>query len=452
MRLCILLTTVFIASFQDASGQIMLRWTERGDLNASFPSGVKIYQTEGVLPSGRPVRAWYAELAPTSNVELRAVAAAGLTPTSAIAAQNNAVLAVNAGFFTTPSASLPSGSVSLIITDSLLVARNIAALTRRGPTGANATFYPTRCAFGLSLNSAQASSIAGFTPEVTWVYSTGTAPASPTYSYSTPSPNVEGQAPQPVPGEIFPSGAQRWHPQMAIGGMPMLVYQGVKRLTTSEELTPADIPPANPRTAIGYRADGAILLVVVDGRQSVSMGADLGELADMMLGLGCTGAINLDGGGSSVMIARTSVAAQPSQVQYRAVNTPIDAGVAGRERAVGSALVVKARAQSTTTSTSAERRDIAAARQGNSSVVLHQNYPNPFSLSTTISFTVPKPSRVSLRVVDALGRVVVRLLDGVFVQAGITNVEWQADVSAGVYFSELETPEGLQKERLTVVR
>jgi hypothetical protein len=420
----------------------MLRWTERSDVNAGFPSGVKIYQTEGVLPSGRPVRAWYAELAPTSNVELRAVAASGLTPTSTLAAQNNAVLAVNAGFFTTPSASLPSGSVSLIITDSLLVARNIASLSRRGPTGASVAFYPTRCAFGLTPNASGSQTIAGFAPEVTWVYSTGTTPTSPTYSYPAPSPNMEGQSPQPVPSESFPSGARRWQPQMAIGGMPMLVYQGAKRLATSEELAPSDIPPANPRTAIGYRADGTILLFVVDGRQTTSMGADLDELADIMLGLGCAGAINLDGGGSTAMIARVATS---GQAQYKAVNTPIDGNVPGRERAVGSALVVKARAASTSTS-------LQPIERANSAAMLHQNYPNPFSLSTTISFTVAKPSRVHLRVVDALGRVVERLLDGAFVQAGETSVEWTTNASAGVYFSELETPEGTQKQRLTVVR
>jgi hypothetical protein len=60
----------------------------------------------------------------------------------------------------------------------------------------------------------------------------------------------------------------------------------------------------NPRTALGLDATGRYLfLVVVDGRQpGYSEGMSMYELASYMHGLGCTRAINLDGGGSSIMI------------------------------------------------------------------------------------------------------------------------------------------------------
>ena len=57
----------------------------------------------------------------------------------------------------------------------------------------------------------------------------------------------------------------------------------------------------NPRTAIGQRADGAILLLVIDGRQAVSMGASYLDLAKIMLRYGAVNACNLDGGSSSLM-------------------------------------------------------------------------------------------------------------------------------------------------------
>ncbi len=58
----------------------------------------------------------------------------------------------------------------------------------------------------------------------------------------------------------------------------------------------------NPRTAIGQRADGAVLLLVVDGRQVDSLGATFDDLANIMLDYGAVNAANLDGGSSTLMI------------------------------------------------------------------------------------------------------------------------------------------------------
>jgi len=58
----------------------------------------------------------------------------------------------------------------------------------------------------------------------------------------------------------------------------------------------------NPRTAIGQRADGAILLLVINGRSLDSLGATLDDLAAIMLENGAVNATNLDGGSSSIMI------------------------------------------------------------------------------------------------------------------------------------------------------
>lgn len=57
----------------------------------------------------------------------------------------------------------------------------------------------------------------------------------------------------------------------------------------------------NPRTAIGQRADGAVLMLVVDGRQTHSLGASMNDLINVMLEFGAVNAANLDGGGSSVL-------------------------------------------------------------------------------------------------------------------------------------------------------
>lgn len=63
----------------------------------------------------------------------------------------------------------------------------------------------------------------------------------------------------------------------------------------------------NPRTAIGQRQDGAVLLLVIDGRQAQSLGASYKDLADVMLEYGAVNAGNLDGGSSSMMIWKGEV-------------------------------------------------------------------------------------------------------------------------------------------------
>lgn len=57
----------------------------------------------------------------------------------------------------------------------------------------------------------------------------------------------------------------------------------------------------NPRTGIGQRSDGAILFLVIDGRQVTSLGATYKDMADVFLSYGAVNACNLDGGSSSMM-------------------------------------------------------------------------------------------------------------------------------------------------------
>ena len=76
---------------------------------------------------------------------------------------------------------------------------------------------------------------------------------------------------------------------------PVLVSNG--QVHNPEQL----VSGVNPRTAIGQRSDGAVLLLVVDGRQVSSLGATYMDLAEIFLSYGAVNACNLDGGSSSVM-------------------------------------------------------------------------------------------------------------------------------------------------------
>jgi hypothetical protein len=89
----------------------------------------------------------------------------------------------------------------------------------------------------------------------------------------------------------------------------------------------------HPRTAVGIAEGGKrLILVVVDGRnKEKSVGMSLTELSRIMLGLNCESALNLDGGGSSVIVLRN-----PKTGEQEILNHPSD----GRERSVANVLGV----------------------------------------------------------------------------------------------------------------
>ncbi|MDX9883332.1 MAG: phosphodiester glycosidase family protein [Prolixibacteraceae bacterium] len=73
----------------------------------------------------------------------------------------------------------------------------------------------------------------------------------------------------------------------------------------------------HPRTAIGKRPDGTIILLVVDGRHAEANGMSMKELQQTLRWIGCTDAINLDGGGSSTLYIK-------GQPDNGVVNYPTD--------------------------------------------------------------------------------------------------------------------------------
>ena len=90
---------------------------------------------------------------------------------------------------------------------------------------------------------------------------------------------------------------------------------------------------AAPRTAVGIKANGNIIFYTLDGRQQGhSYGAQLKTLAARMKELGCVDAINLDGGGSTVISARF-----PGESESKIVNSPSD----GYLRSVANYLFLK---------------------------------------------------------------------------------------------------------------
>jgi len=97
-----------------------------------------------------------------------------------------------------------------------------------------------------------------------------------------------------------------------IAGGPYLVKDNEIFIDmTAEKL--GSIGGRNPRTAIGYTKDNDLILITADGREGRSVGLTLVELAGLMKSLGCINAINLDGGGSTVMYVDGNIVNKPAQ-------------------------------------------------------------------------------------------------------------------------------------------
>ena len=96
-------------------------------------------------------------------------------------------------------------------------------------------------------------------------------------------------------GRISASQAQKYGIRDAMTFGPKLIVNGEAASVKGQS------SGLNPRTAIGQRSDGAVLMLVIDGRQASSLGATYADLITVMMEYGAVNAINLDGGSSSLM-------------------------------------------------------------------------------------------------------------------------------------------------------
>jgi photosystem II stability/assembly factor-like uncharacterized protein len=83
---------------------------------------------------------------------------------------------------------------------------------------------------------------------------------------------------------------------------------------------------------------------------------------------------------------------------------------------------------------------------------LQQNYPNPFNPSTTIEYSIPQQSHVTVKIFDLLGREVATLVNE-RKDAGTYSVQWNASgLSSGIYFYRLEANEKRQIKKMSMVK
>ncbi len=288
-------------------------WTLATPLMNGFPPGIEVYRRTTAFNS-KAMNAYCVVFDPQNvSLEFKPVFSSTNKKVSDFFAQEPGTkyAVINGGFFGT------NISYSLAQYNGIVQAINIKSLSRTY-NGSTKTYYPTRGAFGISASGV---------PQISWVYHVGTGNGT-LYAYPQPSPNDIAQAPQPQPGSGFPEGGGIWNVNSAIGGSPVLLKNNAINITDSEELIDVNNTTSRARSAIGYTANGLVVILAVEGNNSSGgAGLNLQEMAELMKSMGCTNALNLDGGGSTSMVINGQPTVKPSD--------------AGGERPVITAIIIK---------------------------------------------------------------------------------------------------------------
>jgi hypothetical protein len=83
---------------------------------------------------------------------------------------------------------------------------------------------------------------------------------------------------------------------------------------------------------------------------------------------------------------------------------------------------------------------------------LRQNYPNPFNPITSIEFSIPKSTKVTLKIYDISGRLAETLIDG-NIKAGSNRITYDASrLASGVYFYTLKTDKYTETKKMILIK
>lgn len=274
------------------------QWRNVSEQFAPLPNTLQVYYTDAPL-SGRAFQAYYAIIHPSENLQLDMAVGKGnrYTPQEFYQQENNPLLVVNTTFFSFDT----HQNLNLVVKKGKLVAYNVPAIPIKET---DSFYYPLAGAFGIDKKGRK---------DIAWTF-TDSAKHKP-FAIQTPPTLQKGFKQNPTLKDIQQSHKlKKWKMRTAVAGGPVLVQNHKALITNVEERKfVTGLNDLHPRTAIGYRSDGAIIVVVVAGRMpGIAEGISLKELSDLMIGLGCEEALNLDGGGSSCMLINGKETIKPS--------------------------------------------------------------------------------------------------------------------------------------------
>ena len=306
----------------DANPKIVEKgWVNVSKDYASLPDGIQIYKSPSSLEGAKAMA--YIAVADLSKVEwdvwsINDPKTEGTTESlktpSEVYKATSAPVIVNGGYFFSEGGKNYSASVA--VSGGKTYGVNLNYASKDWET----YYYPTR---GVFYGKDGILSCA-------WTYYTTSGKH---YMYGQPAKNSWESSPLQAPDAVFPEKASEFSAQTAIGAGPVLVHDGKVVDSWKEELfygggsddkMPKD---RNPRTAIGSTGTRLVLFVCEGRRMTEGIdGLSTGEVAKVMKDLGCTEALNLDGGGSSCLLVGGNSTIKESD---------------GAQRPVGSAVILK---------------------------------------------------------------------------------------------------------------
>ena len=266
---------------------VPMKWSS---FNLDLPEGIDIYMG---INKEIPLKAWVTKVdLSQEGVSVKVLSSNDKdqrdTPMQFLE-YNNAKVIINGGYFN--SGKNPVEHVGLLKTNGKLEEPASHSVYRDSEK-----YFLSRGAFGVTYSG---------NVDIAWCSTKNDS----IFEWERPLTNRPG-----FPNKNLPfSNANYWHVRDALHAGPVLISNGKIDLNIEDEVffnTP--VSGVQPRSAIGYTEDQHLVLMVVDGRQAESRGVYLEELALMMSDFKCIEALNLDGGGSSAMVADSRLLNRPS--------------------------------------------------------------------------------------------------------------------------------------------
>lgn len=292
------------------------KWTNVDSLYQPLPSSVHVFYTNAPVDSV-PFRAYYviADLKDKGlDFTTDTTYKRRFTPTQFYQENNMPLVVVNGTFFSFET----NGNLNVVIKDGKLTSLNSKTIKSLQDTTKKIPLYSS--AIGITKKRKA---------DIAWIKTDSTRPYAEAIQYPyNPKGNFfikrsgdKGLTNSRVPSNTNNDLFKKWKVQTAIGGGPVLVQKGKIKITNEEERMFAGkgLFDKHPRTAMGYTADGKLIILVVEGRNTTAGGATLTQEAQLLKDLGCVEALNLDGGGSSCLLINGKETIAPSDKKQRAV-------------------------------------------------------------------------------------------------------------------------------------
>lgn len=271
------------------SVQSQVKWKNVSNRFGELPKGIEVFESDSSY-KGRPFRAFMAKVdLDNRKIKIATDTTVGrrLKPSEFYVQNSYPEIVVNGSFFSFQT----NRNLNVVVNQGKVLSYNITALKSKQK---DSFVYTTRSAIGFNKRKRA---------DIAWIF-TDSSRRHP-FAFQNNPVFARGIKPVPTLGDLHTlEPASPWKMRTAIGGGPVLVMKGEKRITNKEEQMflngDADL---HPRTAMGITKKNQLIILMIEGRNpGIAAGASLEDMADIFLELGCMEALNLDGGGSSCML------------------------------------------------------------------------------------------------------------------------------------------------------